>query len=612
MRFAAALFNPLVLRIDGGRAMKRPLIMIRKIAIVMRNFTPFAACALALSALGLSACAVVPEATPPVAQAAPAAPAAEGLDIPEVADGVLSQDTMVDITRRLSADEMEGRAPGTAGEEKTIDLMTKAFADAGLQPGNGDSWLQPVPLIGITASNFAPLTVKGAGTDLSFEFAKDWVGVTYKEEAQTQLTDSELVFVGYGVNAPERDWNDYAGVDVRGKTVVVLVNDPDYETEGLVGPFNGRAMTYYGRWSYKYEEAARQGAAGVLIVHDTEPASYGWNVVESSWQGTQAYAARGDNPPPLTTMNGWIRKEKAEALLAAAGQDLDALSKAAKTPGFKAVELGLTASTSFSNTIERLISQNIIGVLPGTTRPDEYVIHTAHWDHLGRCTPAPDGDDICNGAVDNATGTAALVALAEAHAKSGPAERSLIFLAVTAEESGLLGAYYYAANPVYPLDQTVGGLNMDAFLMAGAARDIVVVGPGKSELDEYLKAGLAKQGRTITPNPSPEAGYYYRSDHFAFAKQGVPMLYADGGEDLINGGKEAGKAIADDYRANRYHGPKDEFDPDWDWSGVMSDLSLFYRIGRSLAMSESWPNWVEGDEFRGTRDASCASAPTGC
>ncbi len=575
----------------------------------MKKFAAIAACT-----LGLSACAVTPEAAPPVAQAPAqaAAPAASGLDIPEVAAGELSQDTMVDITRALSADEMEGRAPGTPGEEKTIALMTKAFAEAGLKPGNGDSWLQPVPLIGITASEFAPLTVKGGASELSFEFAKDWVGVTYKEEAKTTLSDSELVFVGYGVNAPERDWNDYAGVDVRGKTVVVLVNDPDYETEGLVGPFNGRAMTYYGRWSYKYEEAARQGAAGVLIIHDTEPASYGWNVVESSWQGTQAYAARGDNPPPLTTMNGWIRKEKAAELLAAAGQDLGALSQAAKQPGFKAVELGLTVSTSFSNSIERLTSQNIIGVLPGTTRPDEYVIHTAHWDHLGRCTPAPDGDDICNGAVDNATGTAALVALAEAHAKAGAAERSLIFLAVTAEESGLLGAYYYAANPIYPLDQTVGGLNMDAFLMAGAAKDIVVVGPGKSELDEYLKAGLAKQGRTITPNPSPEAGYYYRSDHFAFAKQGVPMLYADGGEDLIEGGREAGAAIADDYRANRYHGPKDEFDENWDWSGVMSDLSLFYEIGRSLAMSESWPNWVAGDEFRGIRDDACASSPAGC
>ncbi|MFZ1744039.1 MAG: M28 family metallopeptidase [Pontixanthobacter sp.] len=532
----------------------------------------------------------------------------DALDIPEVAAGEINQQTMVDITRELSSDAFEGRMPGTPGEDKTVALLIAKFKAAGLQPGNGDSWVQKVPLVEITGKDFAPLTIKGGKQDLSLTYSKDWVGVTYREDAKTALKDSELVFVGYGVNAPERGWNDYAGLDMKGKTAVILVNDPDYGTEGLDGPFGGKAMTYYGRWTYKYEEAARQGAAGAIIIHDTEPASYGWNVVESSWSGPQAYAQRGENAPPLTQMNGWVQKDIAARILAAAGQDMAKLSAAAKVKGFKAVPLGLTASTSFSNDIRSYDSQNVIGILPGSERPDEYVLHTAHWDHLGRCTAAPDGDDICNGAVDNATGSAALVALAEAHAKAGPAPRSLVFLAVTAEEQGLLGADFYAANPVLPLAQTVGGINMDAFLIAGPSRDVTVVGPGKSRLDEFLEQALKDDGRVATPNPNPEAGYYYRSDHFAFAKRGVPMLYVDGGEDLVDGGTAAGAALAKDYRVNRYHGPKDEFDENWDWSGVMADLQLFYRIGRMLAVSESWPNWVEGDEFKATRDESCTAA----
>jgi len=552
-----------------------------------------------LCALSLTACDMMTKSEPE-------------LDILEVADGDISQTTMVDITRELSSDKFDGRMPGTEGEELTVALLTERFEAAGLEPGNNGSWVQDVPLVEITGKNFAPLTITNGETDMVFDFGSEWVGVTYREDAQTQLANSELVFVGYGINAPERGWNDYDGVDVTGKTVVILVNDPDWQTPGLEGTFNGRAMTYYGRWTYKYEEAARQGAAGALIIHDTEPASYGWNVVESSWSGPQAYAQRGENAPPLTTMNGWVQKEVAREILSAAGQDLDALSEAAKSEDFTPVELGLSASTSFANDIRTFASKNVIGVLPGATRPDEYVIHTAHWDHLGRCTPAPDGDDICNGAVDNATGTAALVALAEAHGKAGAPDRSLVFLAVTAEESGLLGAHYYAENPVFPLAQTVGGINMDAFLIAGPSKDVTVVGPGKSQLDQFLEAALVADGRVSTPNPNPEAGYYYRSDHFAFAKRGVPMLYVDGGEDLVEGGREAGAALQQDYRDNRYHGPKDEFNEEWDWSGVMADLQLFYRLGRMMAMSSSWPNWNEGDEFKATRDEDCASSDTGC
>ena len=538
--------------------------------------------------------------------------AVAALDIPATPPGQLSQGTMKDVTRALSSDAFEGRMPGTPGEEKTIALMTERFKAAGLQPGNGDSWVQEVPLVEITGRDYAPLTITGKGANLSFDIRRDWVGVTYREDAATAIADSELVFVGYGINAPERGWNDYAGVDVRGKTVVILVNDPDWQESGLNGTFNGKAMTYYGRWTYKYEEAARQGAAGSLIVHQTAPASYGWNVVESSWTGPQAYAQRGENAPPLTKMNGWLTEDAARKVLTAAGQDLDVLTRAAQAKGFKAVPLGLTAATRFASDFRSIISHNIIGILPGREARQEYVMHTAHWDHLGRCTPAPDGDDICNGAVDNATGTAALVALAEAHAKAGPARRSLVFLAVTAEESGLLGAKYYAENPIFPLAQTVGGINMDAFQVAGPAKDVTVVGPGKSQVDQFLDAALKADGRIATPNPKPEAGYYYRSDHFAFAKQGVPMLYIDGGEDLIVGGKEAGAAVAADYTENRYHGPKDEFNEAWDWSGVMADLQLYYRIGRTLSMSTSWPNWNEGDEFKAVRDESCAASAMGC
>ncbi len=526
------------------------------------------------------------------------------MNIPEVTEGEISVDTLRDITRELSSDEFEGRMPGTIGEEKTLALLTERFAAAGIEPGNGDSWFQDVPLVGITATNSSPLTISGEGTDLSFEYGSDYVATSYQEQASISVEDSDIVFVGYGINAPERGWNDYEGVDVEGKTVIILVNDPDYETEGLEGDFGGRAMTYYGRWTYKYEEAARQGAAAALIVHDEFPAAYGWNVVESSWTGEQFYPQTENGGSDQTKANGWVQKEVAEKILAAGGQDLTKLMADAKEKGFKAVDLGVKASLSMDNTMSKMESKNVIGILPGAKRPDEYVLYTAHWDHLGRCKPAPDGDDICNGAVDNATGTAALVALAEAFVKAGAPDRSIVFLAVTAEESGLLGSKYYADNPVYPLSQTVGGINMDAFQMAGPANDVMVVGGGKSELDQYLEAALKTMDRTATPEPTPEKGFYYRSDHFSFAKQGVPMLYVDGGEDLVDGGVEAGAAVAKDYTDNRYHGPKDEFDPNWNWDGVMADVQLFYKLGRMLAMSDSWPNWVEGDEFKAKRDES--------
>jgi Zn-dependent M28 family amino/carboxypeptidase len=517
----------------------------------------------------------------------------------------ISSETLQRVTQTLSSDAFEGRAPGTPGEERTVAFLAGQFQRAGLQPGNRGSWYQDVPLVEITAQGSPALQIAGAGRGLTFNFRTDYIGASYRALPRVSVADSEIVFVGYGINAPERGWNDYQGLDVRGKTVIILVNDPDWQTPALTGPFGGRAMTYYGRWTYKFEEAARQGAAAAFIVHDTAPASYGWNVVENSWSGSQLYMQSANDGADQTAVNGWLTNDAARRLMAAAGQDLDALTRAAQQRGFRAVPLGLTASVTLDNQVRRAASRNVIGVLPGSTHPDEYVIYTAHWDHLGLCRE--DGPDrICNGAVDNASGSSALVALAEAHARAGPADRTLIFLAVTGEESGLLGSAYYAANPIFPLARTAGGFNMDSLNLAGPARDFVSIGGGKSELDAYLARAAAQGGLRVSAEPNPEAGYYFRSDQFSFAKMGVPMLYGRGGEDLVAGGPAAGRAAAADYRANRYHQVSDQYDPAWNWGGAVSDVTIYYRVGRALAASREWPNWLPGDEFRAIRDRSRA------
>ncbi len=538
---------------------------------------------------------------------APAQAVADSSALPEVTVPALSEQTMKDVVKELSLDSYEGRAPGSAGEEKTVAYLIKKFKAAGLSPGNKGSWTQDVPLVEITAKNVSALSIADrSGKAMSFAYGSEYVVGSYRETPKTEVKQSDMVFVGHGIVAPEKGWNDYAGVDVKGKTVVIMVNDPDFDSQDLTGEFGGKAMTYYGRWTYKFEEATRQGAAAALIIHDDAPAAYGWNVVNSSWTGTQFLAQSKDAGASQTAANGWIQKGVAKEIFAAAGQDLDTQMAAAKQKGFKAVPLGLTASLSFDNDIARKASKNVIGILKSAKRPDEYVLYTAHWDHLGRCTPVA-GDDICNGAVDNATGTAALVALAEGFTKAGAPDRSVVFLAVTAEESGLLGSKYYAENPVFPLGQTVGGVNMDAFSMAGPAKNLTVIGMGKSQLDDYLGAAAKAENRTPEMEPTPEKGFYYRSDHFSFAKLGVPMVYFEGGDDLVTGGKEAAKAAAEDYEKNRYHAPADEYDENWDWSGVMADLRLYYRVGRMLAMSDEWPNWNEGDEFRAIRDKSRAA-----
>ncbi|HEV2598140.1 M28 family metallopeptidase [Sphingopyxis sp.] len=526
--------------------------------------------------------------------------------IPDVQIPELSLATLQAVTKELSSDAYEGRAPGTPGEEKTVAYIIKQYEEAGLKPGNNGKWTQDVPLVEITAKNATPISFTGGKTPVTAQYAKDYVAFSWRVQPKTEVKDSDVVFVGYGINAPEKGWNDYAGLDVKGKTVVVLVNDPDWQTKEAKGEFNGRAMTYYGRWSYKYEEAARQGAAAVLIVHDTEPAAYGWNVVESSNTGTQYLAESKNGGADQTVANGWIQLPKAKELFASAGQDFDKLRAAAGQKGFKPVALtGVKANFGFDNEIAKKMSRNVIGVLPGAKRPDEYVLYTGHWDHLGRCTPVA-GDDICNGAVDNASGIAGLVTLAQAFHKAGAPDRSIVFLAVTAEESGLLGSKFYAENPIFPLAQTVGGVNMDALNAIGPAKDIVVVGGGKSELDAYVEKLAKMEGRTIKAEPTPEKGFYYRSDHFSFAKLGVPMFNFGSGDELVEGGVEAGKKAAEDYEKNRYHAPGDEYEAITNWGGMMSDLRLYYAAGRMLAMTDAWPNWVEGDEFRAARDKSRA------
>lgn len=528
--------------------------------------------------------------------------------LPDVQVPDLSLGTLQDVTKELSSDSYEGRAPGTVGEKKTLAYLIGKFKAAGLEPGNNGKWIQDVPLVEITATNPTPLTFSGGKSPLTLQFGTDYVAGSYRLQPETRVKDSDVVFVGYGINAPEKGWDDYADVDVKGKTVVILVNDPDWESKETKGEFNGRAMTYYGRWTYKYEEAARQGAAAALIVHDTEPAAYGWNVVESSWTGTQYLAESANGGADQTVANGWIQLPKAKALFASAGQDFDALRAAAKKKGFKPVALtGVKASFGFDNQIAKKLSHNVVGLLPGAKRPHEYVLYTAHWDHLGRCA-AVNGDDICNGAVDNATGVGGLVTLAQAQVKAGAPDRSMVFMAVTAEESGLLGSDYYAKNPIFPLKQTVGGVNMDALNSIGPAKDVVVTGRGKSELDTYLEKIVAAEGRVIGVDPSPEKGHYYRSDHFSFAKQGVPMIDFGSGQDLIDGGKEVGKKAADDYVENRYHAPSDEYAAIKNWDGMIADLRLYYAVGRMLAMSDAWPNWVKGDEFRATRDKSLSAS----
>lgn len=520
---------------------------------------------------------------------------------------VVATDQVTTHVKALASDEFEGRAPATKGEEKTIAYISEQMAKAGVKPGGEKGgWYQAVPMIESVANPTA-LTITGGKAPITLAYADEQVVWTKRVRDQVAVENSELVFVGYGIDAPEWGWNDYAGLDVKGKTVVVLVNDPGFAT-GDPKLFNGKTMTYYGRWTYKYEEAARKGAAAVLIVHETAPAAYPWDVVRSSWTGPQFDVVQADEGMGRAALEGWISSQSARKLFAESGLDFDALKQAAQKPGFKAVPMGsLKLSAKLESKVRRSVSNNVVGIIPGTKRPDEYILYTAHWDHLGRCPADASGDDICNGAVDNATGIAALIELGRSFAQAKP-ERSVVLLAVTGEEFGLLGSKHYAANPLYALNKTVAGFNMDALGTLGRTRDVVVIGQGKSELEDLLKKHAARQGRVVVPEPKPEAGSFYRSDHFELAKVGVPMLYADSGVDVVDKGAEWGMQQQALYTANHYHKPSDEYHEGMDLSGAAEDATLLFRIGLELANSTNWPKWLPTAEFGAAREMSLKGA----
>lgn len=513
--------------------------------------------------------------------------------------------------KTLSSDAFEGRAPDTPGEIKTVEYITREFKDAGLSPG-GDmkdgqrTWTQAVPL--------GRFEITGP-VKLSITVGKETLPLTQGEQiavraAMTGATSVKvdnvpLVFVGYGVDAPERNWDDYKGVDLKGKIGIVLVNDPDFETGQ--GDFGGKAMTYYGRWTYKYEEAARRGAVGMLVVHETAPASYGWETVKNSNTNTMFDIVRNDPAKDHTQIEGWIQHDLAVDLFRRAGLDFAALKQEAQTRGFRPVELkgeGFNADYSVSSQV--ITSHNVVGRIEGSERPNETVIYSAHWDHLGIGAPDARGDRINNGAVDNATGIAALIEMGRAFAHGKRPARSVVFLAVTAEEKGLLGSEYYAANPLYPLATTVAVLNMDALSPWGPTRDFSISGSAKLDLLDRLIADAKAWNRTYAPDPRPEAGSFFRSDHFPFAKRGVPAVSFDSGEDWVEGGVAAGKAEARDYSEHRYHQPTDEWNAKWPFTGMQRDLELLYKVGADLANSGVWPDWAPDSEFRATRDATAA------
>jgi Zn-dependent M28 family amino/carboxypeptidase len=516
-----------------------------------------------------------------------------------------------DDDRILASDAFEGRGPATPGEEKAVGYIVKQMQAAGLQPG-GDlvsgkrAWTQDVPLLRSDISGAPQVSAGGQTLTQGTEIA---IRAPLDGSKKVDIANAPLVFVGYGVTAPEKKWDDFKGVDLHGKVMVVLINDPDFETAMAGQPggdFGGKTMTYYGRWTYKYEEAARRGAAGVLIVHEYAPASYGWPTVKNSNTNTQFDIVRKNAAAVHTPMEAWITRDEAVSLFKASGLDFDAEKKQAQTRAFKPVTLKPDFTAHYAANVGVIHSKNVLGRLPGTTHPDQTVIYSAHWDHLGVGQPDAKGDRIYNGAADNASGVAALLELGRAYAQAPRTARSVVFLAVTAEEKGLLGSDYYASDPVYPLATTAGVFNMDGPFGLGAAKDFTISGSAKLGLLDMLEAEGTKQGRHYSPDSRPEAGSFFRSDHFSFAKKGVPAISYGQGIDLVNGGTERGKQLRDAYVKDRYHQPADEWSPQMDFTGVPQVLGLLYATGRDLADSGAWPNWSADSEFRAARDATAS------
>ncbi|MBN8878857.1 MAG: M20/M25/M40 family metallo-hydrolase [Sphingobacteriales bacterium] len=507
----------------------------------------------------------------------------------------------------LAADDFQGRKPFTEGETKTINFLQAQFAAAGLEPGNGTSYLQEVPMVRIATKAAPGMEVEGPKGKFNLKGFDDYVIWTDKTDSAVSLDKSELVFAGYGVVAPEYNWNDYAGLDVKGKVVLVLVNDPGYNSHDS-SLFKGSTMTYYGRWTYKFEEAARQGARGCLIIHNTEAASYPFTVVQNNWNASRLRLDNRGKQETLCDVIGWVSAPAAKKLLTAAGRDSSLLTTADKR-GFKGETLGLKLSTSIKVETTYNKSHNVVGKITGSKHPDETIIYSAHWDHLGIAKPDERGDSIYNGALDNASATAGLLELAQAFKslKTKP-ERTIVFLAVTAEEQGLWGSAYYAQNPIYPAAQTLANINMDGLNWYGKTNDIIVIGRDQNELEDYLSEEAAKVGRVISYETHPEAGYYYRSDHFNFAKVGIPALYTESGIDVIGKGKAFGEAKKDEYTEKNYHRPSDEYTPDkWVLDGAIDDLKLFFQVGKRLAFTEKWPEWKQGSEFKALREQSKSS-----
>lgn len=528
-------------------------------------------------------------------------------DIAAFQHAPLSAEALLEHVRVLASDEFEGRAPGTNGERLTIEYIERAYAAAGLEPGvtlpNGQrSWVQETPLVAATLTTPPTLTISGRDGARNYTYATQFSAWTRRLDPTVDIQNAPLVFVGYGINAPELGWNDYEGVDMHGKIAVILINDPDFETGDDRG-FGGRAMTYYGRWTYKFEEAGRQGAAGAIIVHETAPAAYPWAVIQSSTGSARWDIVREDRGASRAGFEGWMTNEVAMETFRRANLDFSELKSRAQRRGFRAVRMNLNGSMRLETRAEQRTSYNVIGVLPGTQRPDETIMYSAHWDHLGRC-PAIDGDDICNGALDNATGVSALIELARRFHAAGRPQRTVAFVALTAEEQGLLGALYYSQHPVFPARNTVAAINMDGIGNAGRTHDVEIVGIGKSEMDDLFTQAVQAQGRRVTPDSSPEAGYFYRSDHLHFAQIGIPVLYTSNGVDMVEGGTERGNAINAAYVANNYHKPSDEVTDDWDMSGGAEDLEALYAVGRRLADNSEWPQWRANAEFRAAREAS--------
>ena len=532
----------------------------------------------------------------------PASRSADNPEVPAAAVAVLDTTTLMTHIRALSDDSMLGRAPGSLGEDRTVAYLEAQFKSLGLDPGNPDgTYIQNVPLVAITADPKMSLTVRDKGLVHRLKYRDDFVAWTRHVSPSVAIDNAELVFVGYGTEAPEFSWDDFKGQDLSGKILVMLVNDPQLAD---TSQFRGKAMTYYGRWTYKFEQGMKHKAAGVLLVHETGPAGYPWPVVQGMG-GEKFDLATPDSNRTRAPMEGWIHLDQAKALLALAGQDFDSLKARATTHEFTPVPLGLTASIGITNTIRSVSSRNVVARLPGSdaAHAGEHVVYTAHWDHFGVSTPV-NGDSIYNGALDNASGTAALLLLAKAF-KAMPVspKRSILFLAVTAEEQGLLGSQYYSVMPLYPLATTLANINIDGLNTEGATKDLVVVGMGASELEDYAQAAASEQGRVLKPDPESEKGFYYRSDHFNFAKQGVPAFYADAGVDVIGKPADFAMTMRAKYTNEDYHKPSDEIKPDWNLTGSLDDIRLYLTIGYRVAQAEKYPEWRVGNEFRATREA---------